>query len=91
MVPTHITALTVPEYRPDIRLTRFGGILQRARILQSTYISVHRVNCLAEIHIGCQQPHAEVTQTLGEDTEYHDASYGRLLGWETRLLVALLS
>ena len=29
------------------------------------YISVHRVERLAEVHMGCQQPNAEVTQTLG--------------------------
>ena len=41
--------------------------------------------------MNCQQPNAEVTQTLGEDTECQDAIYGRLLGCETRLLVALVS
>ena len=44
------------------------------------YILVHRVECLAEIHIGCQQPNVEVRQTLREDTEFEDAIYGRLLG-----------
>ena len=48
------------------------------------YISVHRVERLAEIHIGCQQPNAEVTQTLDEDPECQNAIYyGRLLGCET--------
>ena len=40
------------------------------------YISVHRVERLAEIHIGCQQSNAEVMQTLREDTECQDAIYG---------------
>ena len=55
------------------------------------YISVHRVEHFAEIHLGCQQPRAEVTQTVVEDTECQDAIYGRLLGCETRLLLALVS
>ena len=55
------------------------------------YISVHRVERLAVVDIGCQQLSAEVTQTPGEDTECQDAIYGRLLGCETRLLVALVS
>ena len=55
------------------------------------YISVQRVERLMEIHIGCQQPCAEVTQTLSEDTECLDAIYGRLLRYETRLLTALVS
>ena len=53
------------------------------------YISVHRVQRLAEIHIGCPQTNAKVT--LGEDTECQDAIYGRLFGCETRLLMALVS
>ena len=40
------------------------------------YISVHRVERFAEIHIGYQQPSAEVTETFGEDTECQDAIYG---------------
>ena len=52
------------------------------------YISVQRVERLMEIHIGCQQPCAEVTQTLSEDTECQDAIYDRLrgceLGWTDR-------
>ena len=55
------------------------------------YISVQQVELLAEIHIGCQQPNAEITQTLGEDTECQKSIYGRLLGRETRLLMALVS
>ena len=55
------------------------------------YISVHRVERLAEVHIGCQQPYVEVTQTFREDTECQDAIYDTLLGCETRLLMALLS
>ena len=43
------------------------------------YISIHRVERRPEIHIGCQQPNAEITQTLGENTECQDAIYGRLL------------
>ena len=39
------------------------------------YISVHRVEHLAEIHIGCPQPTAEVTRTLSEDTDFQDATY----------------
>ena len=53
------------------------------------YISVNQVKRLAEIHIGCQQPSSEITQTLGEDTECRDAIYGRLLGCETTLLVPM--
>ena len=44
------------------------------------YISIHCVERLAEIHIGWQQPSAEITWTLSADTER--------LGCETRLLVA---
>ena len=54
-------------------------------------ISVHRVEHPAKIHIGCQQPTAEVNHTLNEDTECYDAICGRLLGYETRLLMALVS
>ena len=86
MVPSHFTAQSVPEYRPDIRLTSFSDIPRFSK-----YISVHRVDRLAEINIGCQQPNTEVTQTLGEDTECQSAIYGRLLGCETRLLMALVS
>ena len=53
------------------------------------YISDQRVERLMEIHIGCQQPCAEVTQTLSEDTECQDAIYVRLYERETTLLVAL--
>ena len=55
------------------------------------YISVHRVERFSEIPIGCQQPTAEVTQSLSEDTECQDAIHGRVLGRPTRLLVALVS
>ena len=55
------------------------------------YSWVHRVDCLVEIHIGCQHPSAEVTQTVSEDTECQDAIYGRLLWCETTLLMALVS
>ena len=55
------------------------------------YISFQRAERLTEVHIGCQQPNTEVTQTLREDTECQDAIYGRLLGCETRLLMALVS
>ena len=51
------------------------------------YNSVHRVERLAEVHISCQQPNAEVTQRLNGDRECQDAIYGRLLACETRLLV----
>ena len=33
------------------------------------YIRIVQVKCLAEIHIGCEQPTAEVTQMLSEDTK----------------------
>ena len=53
---------------------------------------VHRVE-LAEIHIGCHKPSAEVTQMLTqiEDIECQDAIDGRLLGCEFRLLQALVN
>ena len=37
------------------------------------YISVRRVERIAEILIGCQQPIAEVAQTHSEDTDCQDA------------------
>ena len=43
--------------------------------LCKAFNSVHRVDGIAEIHIGCQQSSAEVTQTLVEDTECKDATY----------------
>ena len=39
------------------------------------YSSIDRVERLAEIHIGCQQPSAEVTHRLSEYTEYQDGIY----------------
>ena len=52
------------------------------------YVSVHRFERLAEIHISFQQLSAEVTQTLSEDTGYQDAVYGRLLECENILPMA---
>ena len=88
MGPSHLTALCTriqAGYQVD-DLRRYSEEGQDS----PEYISVHRVERLAEIHIGCQQPNAEVTQTLVEDTECQDAMYGRLLGCETRLLMALV-
>ena len=81
-MPSHLTVLSVPDYRPDIRLTSFGGN-RRGGHDSPKFISLHRVERLAEIRIGCQQPDAEITQTLIENTECQDATYGRLLGCET--------
>ena len=39
----------------------------------SEYFSVHRVERLATIHMGCQQPNTKVTQMLGKDTDCQDA------------------
>ena len=55
------------------------------------HISVHRVERLTEIYTGSQQPRAEVTQEIVEDTECQDTIHGRLLGCETELLMALVS
>ena len=46
MMPSNLTALSVPEYRPDIRLTSFGGIPRRARILQGTSRSPSRITMI---------------------------------------------
>ena len=81
MVPSHLTALCTriqARYQVD-ELRRYSAEGQDS----PEYISVNRVERLAEIHIGCQQPNAEVTQTLDEDTECQDAIYGKLLGCET--------
>ena len=89
MVPSHLKALCTKiqaGYQVD-ELRRYSAEGQDSR----EYVSVNRVERLAEIHIGGQQPTAEVTQTLGEDMECQDAIYGRLLGCETRLLMALVS
>ena len=90
MVPSHLAALSVPKYRPNIN--QFDEIQEYFVEGHDVpeYISVYRVERLAEIHIGCQ-PSAEVTQTLTEDTKCQDAIDGRLVGCETRLLVALVS
>ena len=86
MVPPHLTAPSVPEYRPD-ELWEYSEDGQDS----PEYISVCRVERPPEIHISCQQPSAEVTEMLIEDTERQDAIYSRLLRCETRMLVALVS
>ena len=53
------------------------------------YISVQRVECLAEIHRYYQRQTPEIAQI--EDTECQDAICGRLLVCETRMLRALMS
>ena len=65
-------------------LTRFRCIPRTVSIFQIT-------SWFTEIHIGFQQPNAEVTQTLGADRECQDAIKGKLRGCETRLLMALVS
>ena len=79
MVQSHFTAHFVPKYRQDIRLRSSSGYSAEGQD-SPEYIPVHRVERLAVIHIGCQQPSAEIMQTFGEDTECQDAIYGRLLG-----------
>ena len=92
MVPSHLRALSVSEYHYLIQAGyQVDELWSYCAEGQDSpqYISIHRVERLAEIHIGCQQPTVKVTQTLSEDTECQVS--GKLLGRETRLLVALLS
>ena len=93
MVPSQLTAPFVPKYRPDIRLTSFGGIPKKARIFQTTsrFTEQKLGERLADVHRGYKQPTSEVTQTLSEDMEWKDAIYRRLLGCESRLIMALVS
>ena len=89
MMPSHITALCTriqAGYQVD-ELLRYSAEGQDS----PEYISFHRVERLAEVHIRYQQRNAEVTQTFGEDTGCQYAIYVRLLGCETRLLMALVS
>ena len=90
MVPSHLTALSVSEYMLNIRLTGFGSILRRARILQSTY-RFTEPNALRRFTSAATLT-TEVTRALEEGKECQDAIHGRVvLGCETRLLVALVS
>ena len=86
----HLTAQFVPGYRPDYQVDKLWPYSAEGWD-SPEYISVNRVERLAEINIGCQQPNAEVTQSLDEDTECQDGIYRRLLGCQTRPIMALVS
>ena len=70
------------EATGQLLMSMFVQLTLAEYIYIDTYI--HRVRV-------SPQPSAEVTQTLGEDTECQDAIYSRLLGCKTRLLMAVVS
>ena len=69
-------------------MTSFGNNSRKGKN-SSVYTSVHRGERLAEIHIGCQQPSSDVTQTLSQENLWQDLAWYREEG-DTIVIVTLL-